>query len=1321
MRLKLLLAMLTISGAVLAQDTVRTLVITEAKMDRNETSYMELTNMGTTTLNLSDFRVGRLSPWDAPNDPGWPEARDGMDDNTIERLPDVDLAPGESYVIGVVCDFEEEQYALQVAKFGFSPDWSEFFTSPAWWKLIDLQVHKIESTRNDPTDSVSRVAGDPLKTFHYWGETWSGRDCWYVMYFDSPNDSAVVDQVGGLFTDGDGTNPDGGMQDVAGVTGASGTHYMMRRHSVTQGNTTWVRGLDYDDSEWIPVPFMGPDQYWERLRGPFWTVGNHVNATLDATTLQPIAGSPVTVNFDDQIINVPWGVRNNDSVMFQFEYTPGLAWHYDYNRVHEDSAYNSAQTGDTLTIYACGDMVTIMDFRIEVAAAGTDEARVVPMYHPNANGDYRNTLNPYFRVSDGVPGMDTIRNIPFACREDSLMLYLELPEGATYAIDPVDGQDRTDLKDGDLLVITSSDASATKSYYLKLQKYRKARNAELSAIRWPDIPEVFVGSIWDSDTIPGFDRGLFNYALELPPGVTQIPGLVAKNLDDNARHEVTRAISLKGSVEDRTVTFTSWAEDDTTWRKYKVTLNLPVDPQYIQPWIGKPFISELSYRDTWANTFLEVVNPGTELMDMSHFMFAFTSINDPALVISNNEDDYDTPELYFMNRYMKYIPGRIWADTATWAANPGTVDADPDSNVDPVVYPGETFVIADIISTSQAYNVYPVGEWTAEENANINFGWGGDNGQHPCPWAEPPPNSGDYNNPVIGWHQTKWYLFEIIGEGGDSVRDGTKPATDPNDFVLLDVFGGSSSEDPAVIGGVTIDQVMGFTRKPEIYKGNPIYGDLPGGSFGTDPNSSEWLRTDRNYFNNRGIWWPRDVVAQTEGIGQHFMYPVTVGISTVNSYMLKVSPGYSDSETIEGVKQGATVDQFLAKVIKKHVDQTWEVMSGGTEITGATEVTNGDVLVVHSADLSNTTQYTIEVTPDGTLSSDAVLTSSTLTIVATEPASVSGFELGTTVAEVVDAVVVPDGADMDIIDAAGAYVPTKTINFDTIPVQVLATDNVYFEVMAEDGETVITYQLQPTSDASAAYVTSTVYDVDQESLLISLIPKGSSVQAFLSNLVPASGASMVLLDKLGFERSTGEVIQDDRLVVTAEDGVTTQTYYLSLLEEVANYLAYVVSDVYTVDQEAKTITGTGITGTLSVTDFMGNLTAAEGASLEVQDNTGTAKAGADMLADEDMLEVVAGNGVNKATYSIILDHTGIVDDETALRIYPNPSTGLLYVEGAEPGSRIHVYNSVGIVLYDMPVFGYTEVISLEGQPDGLYFITVENGGEVSSRYKLIKQ
>ena len=133
--------MLFVSGGLLlAQDTIKTLIITEARVDRAEQLYFELTNVGDEALNLSDFEFSTLNPWNTfPEGVAWPEQAPQIDAQSIERLPDYVLAPGESYVIGTVSDFTEENYARDLAKFGYSQDWGQqFLTNPKLVPLIDL-------------------------------------------------------------------------------------------------------------------------------------------------------------------------------------------------------------------------------------------------------------------------------------------------------------------------------------------------------------------------------------------------------------------------------------------------------------------------------------------------------------------------------------------------------------------------------------------------------------------------------------------------------------------------------------------------------------------------------------------------------------------------------------------------------------------------------------------------------------------------------------------------------------------------------------------------------------------------------------------------------------------------------------------------------------------------------------------------------------------------------------------------------------------------------------------------------------------------------
>ena len=59
-----------------------------------------------------------------------------------------------------------------------------------------------------------------------------------------------------------------------------------------------------------------------------------------------------------------------------------------------------------------------------------------------------------------------------------------------------------------------------KDYFIKVQDYRKDRNAYLSAITWPDIPEFYKGLYgWMGDTIPSYSRSSYDYKVTVPADV----------------------------------------------------------------------------------------------------------------------------------------------------------------------------------------------------------------------------------------------------------------------------------------------------------------------------------------------------------------------------------------------------------------------------------------------------------------------------------------------------------------------------------------------------------------------------------------------------------------------------------------------------------------------------------------------------------------------------------------------------------------------------------------------------------------------------------
>jgi len=1231
MRLKFLLFSLIVScGIMTAQDTVRSLIITEVSLWRADDSYIEFTNMGDTALNLKNFEFGRLDPWTTP----WETSA-----NNRFMLPDTLLQPGETFLIATVLDFNNEQYQIQKAKFGYSPDYQETMNHPIRWEIADMQIH-IAEPNGDETDSISRVGDHDYSNTMI---TWSGRDTWFLVYYLPGGDSALVDQFNGIFTEENGTRVDGPI-DVAGVTDATNNTILMRKFTIKTGQIDFAlaRGEDLEESEWMPVPRLNFD--WPPVQHPFWTMGNHVAANLDDTTL---TSSTIDINWTDSIITVPWGIRNNDSVMMQFDKTPGLAWHYDYAENHEDSAFMSARTGDILTVYACGEDLDWIDFKIQVQDPTTGENRVIPKMTKDDDGWYENGFVPYI-VTDGH-AMDTIIDVAFGTRVDSLLKYLEKAPNAEWEIVWVDGNERTDLMLGDKLKVTAENSSE-KEYYIEVYAYREDRNAYLSSITWPDIPDYYRDLFgWIGDTVPNFTPTLLDYQVQVPWDVAGIPGLVAKTQELNAEVEVQRATNLSGSEADRTVTFTVTAEDDTTILDYNVLLTRQIELGLVQPWVAEPIISQVVWQDQWCNDFLEICNPGTEPLDLSNYMLAVIQSTNPATAIQAY-----TVDTLWGDRYGKYIPGYKWVDEATWASSPGF--AVQDLNVNSIVMPGDVFVIADIQCTGQSG--YP---WWASEQADIEF--------QNNPWGE----EMESWTALQRWHGYHYYIFKILN---DSIHDGLKAANDPNDFELIEHWGSGTDDANWVIGGAEVQQTTGYTRKPEFFL--PTLG-WPSDSWGNTPDSSQWLMVDRPYYQALNVGWPDEILLILDGIGSHFLDEVSIYKSTVSSTTYLVDDGYEGDLEIRGVVDSTSVDALLLNIIKANVDQSLTLISAtsGLELTGADLLMNGDTLSVLSADSVNTTKYVLEVSAEG-LSDDALLTSTTYTIEANDSTgTVSGFPYGTKLETVVDGVVVPDGASLSMIDQNDAYVPLVRPNFDTIYVDVEVTDQIFFEVVSESGDVTILYQLKPDADSSDAFVTSTVYTVDQIEMLIDLLPQGTNVGAFLANLTP-------------------EGLKSD-------------------------YLAYVLSDVYVVNQRDLDISSDQINTGVDIATFLGNLIPAEGAVTTILNAAGFEKTSGN-LEPLDKVQVTAANGVTVAFYTIQVINVSVGDvGDNGIMVYPNPSMGKFHISGLEDGQRIRVFNSIGGLLRDVPAFQSEEIISLQNEANGIYFVVISEADSIVGRYKLIKQ
>lgn len=675
MKIKLLLIFLLFTAIIVkAQMPYRNLIITELRLDRPEWAYIELTNMGNVAVDLAQFSVGNVDPYSyAP----WDTIPDHTFSNTVNdyvNLPSRMLNPGESFVIASVRD-----WALRMSY--INPERYNPMTKNDAWRLADMQIHIPEAPNRLSITDPEYNSVDSVSTGYEVLTSWYGSSCMYVCHHFSETDSAFVDAVNGVFTS-DGRRGAQTPSNVAGVADGTGNSILIRKHTITTGTLDWeqARGVDITDSEWLPVPRLVPGG-WEPGRKEFWTYGNHGNYELNPESLK---SSTIEIDWTNLSMDVQWGARNQDSIMNEFDYSPGIAWHYYLSPSKIDSAYTSVRTGDSLTLYGCGNQLEIMKFGLNLLPPSASEARVIPKNANNGGGWY----TP-FVVSDGLSGMDTISEVAYATRVDSLYKYLEKPEKASWEIVWVDNMERPDLILGDILKVTSEDGSTTKEYYIKVLEYRPNHNANLSSITWPDIPEFYKGIFgWMGDTIPDFAPTKYNYNIVVPFDVPGIPGLIAKAENPDTKIETVRATSLFASEDAKTVKFYTTAEDDTTLQTYSIRLEKEKDLTNVQPYYAEPFFSQYVYQPGWRGEYLEICNPGNQPLDLSRYCIVRSKSLDPysAITTQSGSDGWAW-------RYKRYVPGYVWQDEADWQVQPGILVQD--FSVNTIVEGGDVFVIAD--------------------------------------------------------------------------------------------------------------------------------------------------------------------------------------------------------------------------------------------------------------------------------------------------------------------------------------------------------------------------------------------------------------------------------------------------------------------------------------------------------------------------------------------------------------------------------------------------------------------------------------------------
>jgi len=215
---------------------------------------------------------------------------------------------------------------------------------------------------------------------------------------------------------------------------------------------------------------------------------------------------------------------------------------------------------------------------------------------------------------------------------------------------------------------------------------------------------------------------------------------------------------------------------------------------------------------------------------------------------------------------------------------------------------------------------------------------------------------------------------------------------------------------------------------------------------------------------------------------------------------------------------------------------------------------------------------------------------------------------------------------------------------------------------------------------------------------------------------------MKLVNKMGQERLDGDVADDDKVVVTSANGQVTKTYYISKLSTAATpvttYLAYILSNVYGIDQVAYKVAG--VAGTETVSAFLAKVSAAPGATAYVVNKDGAVKTTGD-IDGSDMVKVVSADGKMNVYYTFGPLTSADVLQANDIQLYPNPTNGEINVSGLKAGYRVHVYNSVGAAIRDINVQSSIERISIRNQPAGMYMVVVSDNNKLLARFKALKK
>jgi hypothetical protein len=1115
-------------------------------------------------------------------------------------------------------------------------------------------------------------------------------------------DSVLIDGYNLIFTPNGGGDMDRTVPNVAGVFEAANSNILVRKSNISHGNLNWdvSAGVSAEDSEWMCIPYWTGRNIWT-------TVGVHGNYTVAASS------ETIGINMLQETMSVPWGtykINNGDSIINRIlNLGPGMAWRYVHNSANfPGGGHTICQDSDTLILYATGDVLDVKEFSLSIQPPTADETRVFPKRTidilPDEFGNPQWGGVPYY-VTNFESIMDTVGNLPFAVRQDTVYKYLEKAEKASWEIIWIDGHPRVDLKNGDILRITAENGIDTKDYYLDILPLSLSSNANLASITWPDKPGFLMG--WVQDTIPSFAPLTRLYNILIPYQTESVPALQVTTQNPNAKVQMFPAEALDGTTAQRTTQIQITAQDDTTVVNYYVTFNKEKPSFLIQPWLAEPIISEIVYHSTEnVDGWLEIYNPGTEPIDLANYMIMVNKELNPAEAISKMvgliSDKYSFR--YHWPTCAGYIPGFKWpASKEDWDINPGYVVYDP--VVDPILDPGKVFLLGTTrVEKPEDPNV---------QKANVMLGLSNNS------WGETDLNVRSFLE-FARHANTSIYIMKILN---DSIHRGLKAVEDPADFELVERFG--YSEDIAWnIAGKTMQHPVAFTiiRKPHIITPST---EIRRG-WGTNADDSDWFALNMND-EYEGVIYTREMVSFDLGI--HNANPGTHHISTILSNVYKVDGGYQGDLSIRGVSYGESVQAFLNNLIRANEGQTLVVsaVAGGPakELTEA--VDENDVLTVTSANDENQTSYSISISPLDGNNTLSLITGSDL-IIAREgnTGTISGFPFGTTIMSVFQQVEKPVYASLRIVNASNELLPMMVMNKDTVKVSTVIDSDVHFMVTAENGDVAL-YHLQSSSLASDAYVLSDLYVIDQAESTISAVPGGTTVSTFYAALKTVTGATMQVRDKKGVARESGTVRFDDFLFVTSEDKSETKVYFIQMANDPDGLKAELRLCPDPSNLALANVSSDGTEVTL-VWDYdsgleLGFVVVRDGAVIDTVVSATFTDKGLTKGATYEYSVYAYNEFGNSGSQTLSVHASPVaIDHEYAegISIFPTVTNNMIYFRNLHEGSQVYLTDLAGKTILIKRASELSDGLSLQPYAKGYYLIKVIHEHEFVQSVKVLR-